>query len=176
MCKLFATKYWLGEHWAWLLGDGGFLPQPILPSEKKRQKVLTRPPIEAGAQSRDTVALWTVHSCVVSVSILYLLKCIQQNRCRPNAFIKCFKFYLVFPTINIFVSIIRQLLCLKGTVSQDFLLLVFFMNQFPQAPDYTIRAVSNFFQNSWRYLATQGLPPVSLTPVANRKKLQSEKF
>ncbi len=33
---------------------------------------------------------------------------------------------------------------LKGTMSQDFLFLVFFMNQFPQAPDYIIRAVSNF--------------------------------
>jgi hypothetical protein len=26
---------------------------------------------------------------------------------------------------------------LKGTMSRDFLLLVFFMNQFPQAPDYS---------------------------------------
>jgi hypothetical protein len=37
------------------------------------------------------------------------------------------------------------------TVSRDFLLLVFFKNQFPQPPDYTIRAVSNFFENSRRY-------------------------
>ncbi len=39
----------------------------------------------------------------------------------------------------------------KGTVSRDFLLLVFFVNQFPQAPEYTIGAVSNFFENSRRY-------------------------
>jgi hypothetical protein len=40
---------------------------------------------------------------------------------------------------------------IKGTVSRDFLLLVFFMNQFPPAPDYHIRTVSNFFENSRRY-------------------------
>ncbi len=32
----------------------------------------------------------------------------------------------------------------KGTVPRDYRLQVFFMNQFPQAPEYTIRAVSNF--------------------------------
>jgi hypothetical protein len=40
--------------------------------------------------------------------------------------------------------------------------------RFPQAPDYTFRAVTNFF-------AAQGAPLVSLT-VANGKNLQSEKF
>ena len=40
---------------------------------------------------------------------------------------------------------------LKGTVSRDFLLLVFFMNQFPPAPEYSIKTVSNFFENSRRY-------------------------
>ncbi len=40
---------------------------------------------------------------------------------------------------------------LKGTVSRDFLLLVFFINQFPPAPEYPIWAVSNFFENSRRY-------------------------
>jgi hypothetical protein len=25
------------------------------------------------------------------------------------------------------------------------------MNQFPQTPEYPIRAISNFFENSWRY-------------------------
>ncbi len=39
----------------------------------------------------------------------------------------------------------------KGTLSRDFLLLVYFMNQFPQAPDYTIRAVSKSVENSRRY-------------------------
>ncbi len=32
-----------------------------------------------------------------------------------------------------------------------FLTSVFFMNQFPQAPEYTIRAVSNIFENLRRY-------------------------
>ncbi len=41
---------------------------------------------------------------------------------------------------------------LKGTVSRDCLLLVFFSwTSCPQASDYTIRAVSNFFDNSRRY-------------------------
>ncbi len=44
---------------------------------------------------------------------------------------------------------------IKGTVSRDFLLLVLFMNQFPPAPDYTIRAVSIFFENSRRYSQLQ---------------------
>ncbi len=39
---------------------------------------------------------------------------------------------------------------LKGTVSRDFLLLVFFIS-FPPAPEYPIRTVSNFFENSRRY-------------------------
>ncbi len=81
---------------------------------------------------------------------------------------------------------------LKGTVSRDFLLLVYFMNQFPQAPEYTIRAVSNFFENSRRYsqlkvdhryqrhrqqiltpvsvvllIPLANLPPVSTIPAAN---------
>jgi hypothetical protein len=42
-------------------------------------------------------------------------------------------------------------LSIKGTVSQDFLLLVFFASGFPQASDYTMRAVSNFFENLRRY-------------------------
>ncbi len=40
---------------------------------------------------------------------------------------------------------------IKGTVSRDFLLLVFSWINFPQASDYTIRAVLNFFENSRRY-------------------------
>ncbi len=42
---------------------------------------------------------------------------------------------------------------LKGTVSRDFLLLVFFLNQFPPSLWllYTISAISNFFENSRRY-------------------------
>jgi hypothetical protein len=50
------------------------------------------------------------------------------------------------------ITKVSQLLVLKGTVSRDFLLLIFFMNQFPPSPrvPYLIRTVSN-------------LPPVSRT-------------
>ncbi len=44
----------------------------------------------------------------------------------------------------------------KGTVSRDFLLLVFFMNQFPPSP----RKFAEIF-------ASKRAPPVSTTPVAN---------
>ncbi len=50
---------------------------------------------------------------------------------------------------------------------RDFWLLVFSWISFPQPPKYTIRAVSNFFENLQRYSPAQGAPPVSLTPVAN---------
>jgi hypothetical protein len=40
---------------------------------------------------------------------------------------------------------------IKGTVSRDFLLQVFFMNHFPQAPENNVRVISNFFENSRRY-------------------------
>jgi hypothetical protein len=85
---------------------------------------------------------------------------------------------------------------LKGTVSRDFLLLVFLWISFPPAPEYPIRIVSNFFENSRRYsqakvhhrcqrhrwqIASSSLcvvdtgvndgggklPPVSMTPPAN---------
>ncbi len=73
----------------------------------------------------------------------------------------------------------------KGSVSGDFLLLVFFMNQFPPAQEYPIRTVSNFFENSRRYSQVKvhhpyqrhwrqivndtggKLPPVSTTPATN---------
>jgi hypothetical protein len=52
------------------------------------------------------------------------------------------------------------------------------MNQFPQASEYTITAISNFFENLRIYsaFAAQGAPPVSTAPVANGKNLQAEKF
>ncbi len=40
---------------------------------------------------------------------------------------------------------------IKGAVSRDFLFLVLFTNQFPPAPEYCGKTVSNFFENSWRY-------------------------
>jgi hypothetical protein len=43
------------------------------------------------------------------------------------------------------------LIHLLGTVSRDFLLLVFFVN-FPQASDNSIRVIKKFFENSRRYL------------------------
>jgi hypothetical protein len=48
-------------------------------------------------------------------------------------------------------NIMPQYCLFKGTVLRDFLLLVFFMNQFPPVPEYPIRTVLNFFENSWRY-------------------------
>jgi hypothetical protein len=63
---------------------------------------------------------------------------------------------------------------LKGTVSRDFLLLVLFMNQFPPSPRAPDRF--EFFRKFAEIFAAQGLPPVSTTPVANGKNLQSEKF
>ncbi len=49
--------------------------------------------------------------------------------------------------------------CLKGTVPEDFRLLVFSWISIPQAPEYTIRAVSNFLTQ------VTNLQPVSTTPV-----------
>ncbi len=49
------------------------------------------------------------------------------------------------------ISSVEETPLLKGTVSQDFLLLVFFMYQFPPAPEYSIKSVLNFFKNLRRY-------------------------
>ncbi len=62
---------------------------------------------------------------------------------------------------------------LKGTVSRDFLLLVFSWISFPPAPEYSSKTVSNFFENSRGYSQfrvhhryqrhrRQIFPPVSL--------------
>jgi hypothetical protein len=61
-------------------------------------------------------------------------------------------------------------LALKGQCHEIFCFWFFSWISFPQAPDYTIRDISNFFENSRRY----SQPPVSVTPVANGKNLQSE--
>ncbi len=65
--------------------------------------------------------------------------------------LQCTRRYFV--VVN-FIAILptSELTPVKGTVSQDFRLLVFFMNQFPQAPEYTIKAVSIFFENLQRNL------------------------
>ena len=65
---------------------------------------------------------------------------------------------------------------LKGTVSRDFLLLVFFMNQFPPSLWLYHQGRFEFFRKFAEIFAAQGLPPVSTTPVANGKNLQSEQF
>ncbi len=55
---------------------------------------------------------------------------------------------------------------------------LFFLVSFPQAPEYAIRAISIFFENSRRFLQLKvhHRTQVSLTPVANGKNLQSEHF
>ena len=55
---------------------------------------------------------------------------------------------------------------LKGTVSRDFLLLVFFMNQFPPSPRVFHLDRFEFFRKFAEIFASQGAPPVSTTPVA----------
>ncbi len=59
----------------------------------------------------------------------------------------------------------------KGTVSRDFSLLVFFMNQFPPSPRVFHSDCFEFFRKFAEIFAeifaSQGAPPVSTTPVAN---------
>ncbi len=58
-------------------------------------------------------------------------------------------------------------LCMfKGTVSRDFLLLVFFMNQFPPSPRVFHVDRFKFFRKFAKIFASQGAPPVSTTPAA----------
>jgi hypothetical protein len=52
---------------------------------------------------------------------------------------------------------------LIGTVSRDFLLLVFFLNQFPPAPFIPFQ----FFRKFAEIVESQDAPPVSMTPVAH---------
>jgi hypothetical protein len=55
---------------------------------------------------------------------------------------------------------------IKGTVSRDFLLLVFFMNQFPPSSRVFHLDRFEFFRKFAEIFASQGAPPVSTTPVA----------
>ncbi len=61
---------------------------------------------------------------------------------------------------------------LKGQCHEIFCFWFFSYISFPPAPECSIKTVSNFFENSQRYSQLK----VSLTPVANGKNLQSEKF
>jgi hypothetical protein len=56
---------------------------------------------------------------------------------------------------------------IKGTVSRDFLLLVFLMNQFPPSPRILHYDRFDFFPKFAEIVVCQGAPPVSTTPVAN---------
>jgi hypothetical protein len=56
--------------------------------------------------------------------------------------------------------------CLKGTVSRYFLLLVFFTNHFPPAPEYPNKDRFKFFQKFAEIFASQDAPPVSTTNFA----------
>jgi hypothetical protein len=56
---------------------------------------------------------------------------------------------------------------LKGTMSRDFLLLVFFRNQFPPSPRVFHSDRFEFFRIFAEIFASQGAPPVSTTLVAN---------
>ncbi len=64
---------------------------------------------------------------------------------------------------------------IKGTVPRDFRLLVFFMNQFPQAPEYNIKAISIFSKILGDICGSRCTTGVVDT-VANGKNLQSENF
>jgi hypothetical protein len=92
-------------------------------------------------------------------------------------------FYYHYLTLNLpcMKEILRRRISVKGTVTRDFLLLVFFMVSFPPAPEYSIQTVSNFFKNSricsqvkvhhryqrhWRQIF-QPISQVLLIPVAN---------
>ncbi len=65
------------------------------------------------------------------------------------------------------MSLYINLAPLKGTVSRDLLLLVFFMNQFPPSPRVFHLDRFKFFRKFAEIFACQGAPPVSTTPVAN---------
>ncbi len=50
--------------------------------------------------------------------------------------------------VSVVLGFFKQL---KGQCHEIFCFLFFFKNQFPPAPEYTVKTVSNFFENSLRY-------------------------
>jgi hypothetical protein len=78
--------------------------------------------------------------------------------------------------LSFFLSFFFLSFYFKGTVSRDFRLLVFFINQFPPSTRVYQYGHLEFFRKFAEIFAAQGAPPVSLKPVANGKNLQSEKF
>jgi hypothetical protein len=75
------------------------------------------------------------------------------------------------------IAIPKDLPCrnapLKGQCHEIFDFWFFSWISFHQSPEFTIQALSNFFWKFAEIFATLGAPPVSLTPVANGKNLQS---
>jgi hypothetical protein len=74
---------------------------------------------------------------------------------------------------NFNICYLKIVLQCKGTVSRDFRLLVFFMNQFPPSPWVYHKGRFKFFRKFAEIFAAQGAPHVSLTPVANGKNPQT---
>ncbi len=64
----------------------------------------------------------------------------------------------------------------KGTVSRDFLLLVFFMTQFPPHPSVFHLDRFKFIQKFAEIFASQGAPPVSTIPAANCHRYQRHRW
>ncbi len=64
----------------------------------------------------------------------------------------------------------------KGTVSRDFLLLVFFMNQFSPILRVSHQDRFEFFRNFAEVIASQGAPPVSTTPAASCHRNQRHRW
>ncbi len=88
---------------------------------------------------------------------------------RPMKLFVSFFLYLMFNVVHHFNRLIKRSYiyeggpgvccwsCFKGTVSQDLLLQVFFVNQLAPSVN-NVRVTSNFLENSRRY--SQGAPPV----------------
>ncbi len=67
--------------------------------------------------------------------------------------------------LNIYGIRTARLETLKGTV-------VFFMNQFPPSPRVSLYDRFKFFRKFLEIFASQGAPPVSMTPVTNLPSCQ----
>ncbi len=93
----------------------------------------------ASGMDASGICLWKRLVCTAACMYITAV-CVHSCLCAADRMCNC-----LYVQLNVCTT------AFKGTVSRDFLLLVFFMNQFPQGPEYTIRAVSNFFENSRRY-------------------------
>ncbi len=78
--------------------------------------------------------------------------------------------FALVPSVGVIIwccRIVASRAVLKETVSRDFLLLVFFMYKFPPSPRVFHLDRFEFFRKFTEIFASQGAPPVSMTPVAN---------